>query len=427
MPPHLPSENHTSIIGRVPFFYGFIILAVSALAIFVSGPGQTYSVSIFVDPIIKEFGWSRTLVSGLYTGGSLTAGVLMILVGRLLDKYGARIMITVAGILFGLAALWMGSVDSPLKLYVGFAAIRTLGQGSLTLIPTTLIALWFIRLRGRVTAIGVLGGAISAAVFPILIHNLITNMDWQGAWQVLAYIIWGALLIPAVFLIRRSPESVGLLPDGRPPIAEDNEEKSRVIDEVNFTLSEALKTRTFWLLLFASAAQPLIGTALAFHQISLLGSRGISAGMAASVFSFIAPAQILGTFSAGFLADKYPNRYLLVIGQGVLILAMLLTFIISAPWQAFLYGAVNGFGAGFIMTVGSVIWPNYFGRMNLGSIRGVAMAGMVIFAALGPLPFGLIFDLTDSYSLAILIFLALPVSCAVAALLARPPRRREME
>ncbi len=208
---------------------------------------------------------------------------------------------------------------------------------------------------------------------------------------------------------------------------EDDKEKGRVETEVNLTLNEALKSRSFWLLLFGSAPQPLIGTALAFHQISLLGNRGIPAGTAASVFSFVAPAQILGTFIAGFLADKYPNRYLLVVGQGFLIIAMLLTFMISEPWHAFLYGAVSGFGAGFIMTVGSVIWPNYFGRRHLGSIRGVAMAGMVIFAALGPLPFGLIFDLTGSYSMAILIFLFLPVSGAVAAMLARPPRRREIE
>ena len=133
------SAGRTSIVARVPFFYGWVILAVSALGIFISGPGQTYSVSIFVDPIISDLGWSRTMVSGLYTAGSLTAGAVMILVGRLLDRYGARVMMTSVGILFGLAALWMSSVDHPVKLYAGFAAIRILGQGSLTLIPTTAI------------------------------------------------------------------------------------------------------------------------------------------------------------------------------------------------------------------------------------------------------------------------------------------------
>ncbi len=202
------SYGRLSIAGRVPFFYGWVILIVSALAIFVSGPGQTYSVSIFVDHIISDMGWSRTMVSGLYTAGSFTAGVVMIFMGRLLDKYGARIMMTSVCILFGFAAIWMSQVDHLLKLYAGFTFIRILGQGSLTLIPTTLIALWFIRRRGRAIAFGSIGGALSAATFPILIHTLITNTGWRNVWLVLAVIIWLTLLLPAFLLVRRSHESV---------------------------------------------------------------------------------------------------------------------------------------------------------------------------------------------------------------------------
>ncbi|MFC1933435.1 MFS transporter [Chloroflexota bacterium] len=418
-----PAGGKTPLVLRTPFFYGWVILAVSSLAIFVSGPGQTYSASIFVDPIIADLGWSRTMVSGLYTAGSLTAGVVMILVGRLLDRLGARIMMVVVCVLFGLAAVWMSSVDHPLKLYAGYAALRTLGQGSLTLIPTTLIALWFVRRRGKAIAIGTLGGALSVAAFPILIHNLISNMGWRSSWLVLAAVIWGVLLLPVILLVRRSPESVGLLPDGRSPASETqaNKEGADAFDEIHWTLGEALRTKTFWLLIVAGLAQPLIGTALTFHQISLLAGKGISSVVAASVFGIIAPMQILGNFVAGFLADRFSNRRLLAIGQGFLGISMLWTFLISSTWQAFFYGALMGVSNGFIMTVYTVIWPNYYGRLHLGSIRGVATAAMVAFAALGPLPFGWIFDLTGSYSLAILIFLVLPVTCAVAAFLARPP------
>ena len=422
------SAGRTSIVARVPFFYGWVILAVSALGIFISGPGQTYSVSIFVDPIISDLGWSRTLVSGLYTVGSLTAGAVMILVGRLLDRYGARVMMTSVGILFGLAALWMSSVDHPVKLYAGFAAIRILGQGSLTLIPTTAIALWFVRWRGKATAIGALGAALSQAAFPILIHILIGNIGWRNAWLVLAFIIWAVLLLPAAVLVRRSPESVGLLPDGQhiQSLEQAGNGKGNVVQEINLTLSEALRTRTLWLLLFANSAQPLIATALIFHHISLLASKGIPSGVAASVFGIMAPMSILGNFVAGFMADRFSNRYLLAVGQGLLAVTMLLTFLIASAWQAFLYGAVMGLSTGFLMTISAVIWPNYYGRLHLGSIRGVATAGMVAFAALGPLPFGFIFDLTGSYSLATLIFLALPVSCAIAAFMAHPPRKGEI-
>ncbi len=385
--------------------------------------------SIFVDHIISDMGWSRTMVSGLYSAGSFTAGAAMIFVGRLLDKYGARIMMVSACILFGFAAIWMSQVDHLLKLYFGFAFLRILGQGSLTLIPTTLIALWFIRRRGKAIAIASLGGALSAAVFPILIHTLIADSGWRNVWLVLAVIIWSVLLLPALLLVRRSPESAGVLPDGQSLSPEQQLESSnpKNILESNLSLGEALRKRTFWLLIIAGSSQPLIGTALTFHQISLLASKGIPAITAASVFSVIAPMQILGTFTSGFLADRFSNRYLLALGQGFLVATMLFTFLISSTWQAFLYGAMMGFSGGFIMTVGAVIWPNYYGRLHLGSIRGAATASMVGFAALGPLPFGWIYDLTGSYSLAILVFLPLPVLCAIAALLARPPDKNQAE
>ncbi|MFC1898842.1 MFS transporter [Chloroflexota bacterium] len=420
-------SNRYSIVSRIPFYYGWIILAASALTRFISSPGQTYLISVFIDPIISELRWSRTLISSLYTAGSLTAGVAVIFVGRLLDRYGARFVLLTVGVLFGFAALWMSAVDNPIKLYIGFAALRTLGQGSLGLITSTLIALWFVRLRGRATAFAAIGGAIGMATFPVMAHALINNTDWRNAWVVMAFIIW-IVMVPIIFLVHRSPESVGLLPDGKTR-KQPNEQTANMdvlmstTREVAFSLSEALRTRTFWLLLFVSSALPLISTGLSFHQISFLTSKGIQTSVATAVFSIIGPSQLLGTFTAGFMADRFPNRYLLVIGQVLLGTVMLWTFIITTSWQVFVYGAMLGLSTGFIMTVSAVIWPNYYGRLHLGSIRGVSVAGTVAFAALGPLPFGLIYDITGDYSLAIFILLALPVLCAVAAFLAFPPKK----
>ena len=421
--------RRSSIISRTPFFYGWVILAASALTRFISSPGQSYLISVFINPIISDLEWSRTLVSGLYTAGSLTAGVAMIFVGRLLDRYGARTMLLAVGILFGFTALWMSTVDHPVKLYFGFAALRTLGQGSLSLIPSTLIALWFVRLRGRAMAIGGIGEAIGMATFPIIALALISNTDWRNAWVVLALVIL-VIMVPIVLFVRRSPESVGLLPDGKPaPQLKEQtaDAQASTAQETDFSLSEALHTRTFWLLLFATSALPLISTGLAFHQISLLTNKGMQPGVATAVFSIIGPLQLLGAFIAGFMADRFPNRYLLVIGQVLLGMAMVWTFLITSAWQAFIYGAILGLSMGFIMNVTAVIWPNYYGRLHLGSIRGVSMASTVAFAALGPLPFGLVYDITGGYSLAILVLLVLPVSCAVAALLALPPKKRRSE
>ena len=179
-----------------------------------SGPGQTYGVSVFVDPIIDDLGWSRTMVSGMYTAGSLTAATTMIFVGRLLDKFGARSLMAIVAMLFGLAAMWMSNVQSVIHLYLGFAALRTLGQGSLSLIPTTLVSIWFVRHRGKVTSVYSLAMAASQASFPPLIYLLVTNLGWRNAWVILGILIWSILVIPSLVLVRRSPESVGLLPDG---------------------------------------------------------------------------------------------------------------------------------------------------------------------------------------------------------------------
>jgi MFS family permease len=397
------------------------MLGVAGMGMFASGPGQTYTVSLFVNPIIDELGWSRTTVSGLYTAGSLTAAATMFLVGRLLDRYGARVMLPVVVALFGIALIFMSNASQQWHLYVGFAAIRTLGQGSLTLIPTTVIAFWFVRLRGRVMALNTLGGVASQAAFPPLIHVLISAFGWRSAWVALAFIVWGLLLVPAILLVRRSPESVGLLPDGddAPP---EQQSASPVAREINFTVPEALKTRAFWLLILAGSSQSLIGTALVFHHVSVMDSRGLDAVVAASALSVIAPGALAGTFLAGFLCDRFPNRFVLAGGPLILIFSMLLTLVMAHSWQAIVYGVSLGLGGGIMMTTSAVIWPNYYGRKHLGSIRGVVTSGMVAAAALGPLPFGFLFDISSSYTLAVLIFLTLPVTCAIAAFMATPPQ-----
>ena len=417
------TTTHThgrSIAHRTPFYYGWVILAIASLSVFASGPGQTFTVSVFVDPMIAELGWSRSLISGLYALGSVTAAVVVIAVGRLLDRFGARVMLVAVGIVFGLAVIWMSRVGSAFDMYLGFTAIRTLGQGSLTLIPTTLVAIWFVRARGRATALVAIGGAAGAAIFPLLNHGLIVQFGWRGAWVALAFVIWGFVVIPALLLVRRSPESVGLRPDGERAETPSGDVRGAHADG-DFTLRQASRTRAFWLLLLAGSSQSLISTALTFHNTSFLGGKGVEPGFAAATLTVMAVVMIAGGFAAGFLNDRLPNRFVLAGGQLLLLTAMLFTFVISAGWLALVYGAIMGVSAGVLMNTVTVIWANYYGRRHLGSVRGVAMTGMMTFAAVGPLPFSLLHDLSGSYDLAVLVFLALPVICVAAAFLAVEP------
>ncbi|MFC1935588.1 hypothetical protein ACFLX9_02345 [Chloroflexota bacterium] len=208
-------------------------------------------------------------------------------------------------------------------------------------------------------------------------------------------------------------------------------------------------TRAFWLLLFAGSSQSLISIALVFNNDSLITSKGLDSGVAASIFTAMAPTALAGTFLAGFLLDRYPNRYVLALAQGLLAAPMLWSFLIAQAWHALIYGGMLGLAGGFFLTTTSVIWPNYYGRSNLGSIRGVATTAMVAFAALGPMPFAFLFDRYESYATAMVafaalgpmpfaflfdryesyatamgLFLILPVLCMIAALAASPPAAR---
>jgi cyanate permease len=258
--------------------------------------------------------------------------------------------------------------------------------------------------------------------FPPLIHSLVADHGWRGAWIGLAIVVWVVLIPVAIVLVRRSPESIGLHADGV-VITVGTALKADDAEGSEWSTGQAMRTRAFWLILVATSSQSLISTALVFHQVDVLGSRGFSAGFSAAVLSVMGPASFAGVLIAGLLADHYPNRYLLAVGQLFMMGAMALVIFLGEPWLAMLYGATLGFASGFTMTVSAVIWPNYFGRRHIGSIRGIATTMMVAAAALGPLPLALGFDLTGSYSTILGLALVLPAACGVMAYAARPPIR----
>lgn len=358
----------------------------------------------------------------LYSAGSISAVVGAVLAGRAFDRFGARATLTGVAALFGLGLFMMGRVSSPIHLFFGFFAIRSLGQTALSLVCTSMVGVWFVRLRGRATAATMLAAPASQAILPPIVYLIIATGGWRSAWEVMGIAVWVILIPPALLLVRRSPESVGLLPDG------DRRRPVRMLDspvrEESWTVGEAVRTRAFWLLTFAAFPLSLIGTALTFHHISLMKSSGIEENVAAGILSVMAVVALVSTAIAGYLVDRFPTRFILVAGQVLMVLAMMWVLVVSSAWQGFIYGALLGAAQGLFSTANIVIWPNYFGRRYIGNIRGAAAIGMVVAGGLGPLPFGILFEATNSYDAAILGFVALPVICGVAALAAVPPVKR---
>ena len=408
---------------ETPFFYGWVIVLIAGLAIYFSGPGQTFNVSVYIDSYINEFGWSRTTVSSMYSMGTFSAGMLMGIVGKLFDKYGHRKMTVVIAIGFGAALFFMSTINSVAMLFIGFFLIRLLGQGSMGLIGGTLVPQWFIRRKGRAMSFVSVFGALSMATFPAMNIWLIQRVGWQNGWRTWTLVLWLVVAPLFYFFIRTRPEDVGLYPDNEKLPQIDGE--VTVIEEESWTLSEALKTRSFWLVNYITVIPSAIITGCVFHQISILGQSGLSPEAAALISSVTSLINLPIVLLAGGLADKYPLKYLMAITQGLLLTMVGVLYMADSMTLVLVYGVIMGVQIGIQAIVRSVIWPDYFGRKHLSTIRGVNMMAGVIGSALGPLPFGYAFDVCGGYSEVLLISMIFPLAGVFLGLLAKKPVKTE--
>lgn len=408
-------------------YYGWIIVFIAGLGVFFSGPGQTYSNSAFIDQYIDYFGWSRSEVSGLYSAATLVAGMIMVFVGRFIDRFGQRAMMVIVGTLFALACFFNSTVSSMWMLAVGFFLIRLLGQGSMSLIPNTLVAQWFVKKRGRAFSFMTLGSFASAMLFPIMNTWLIQTWDWQFAWR-----FWGVALlvifVPIAFIfVRNKPEDMGLAPDGH--INSKQEQVKPVLTteiadvSEDWTLAEAAKTRAFWAILICVGIPAMVNTGITFHMVSIFNANGLSMELAATILGMMAFVGIPMSFVSGFITEKVKTNYLLAIVFIIQFIYLLLLIVTKNVFLAILFGLIWGISGGLERIALNIIWPNYFGRAHIGSISGVGTTIAVLGSSFGPLPFGIGFDLFNSYTQVLLFSLIFPVIGVICALLAKKPEK----
>lgn len=404
------------------------MLAVSTLGMFLSAPGQSFSVAAFIDPMLNDLGLLRTDYSIAYLIAGLVGGALLPGIGLLLDRVGARVLLPTLGLLLGLACLWMSSIGTLVGLSVGFTLIRSIGQGAVTLASTWLVGEWFQQRRGLAMGVVGLGGAASVMTIPQLNDWMIDEYGWRMAWWGLATMVWCGLVLPALLLVRDRPEPLGLLSDGRwhddqlDPSSPSLQTSLEDSQEVDLTVGQAVRLSSFWKLLAVWCTTSMVGTGLIFHQVSLLATHGVARDDALLLLGMQA---LVGTGSgvlAGFLTDMGFERFLLGASMLFLSLAIGLMLWMPDPRWALAYAGLMGLQGGIIRTAGTAVWINYYGRTSQGAIRGVAMAAAVVAAACGPLPLALSWDWTGSYSVSLIVFGVLPLLAGTGVLTARSPR-----
>jgi MFS family permease len=409
-----------------PFFYGWLIVGMAAGINFFTGPGQTYSVSTFIDSYINEYGWSRSQVSSMYSTGTLLAGLLMGVVGGIYDRLGHRLTTALLAILFGFACIGMSYVNSVSMLFAGFFFIRLLGQGSLGLSGSTLVPQWFIKNRGKAFSLMALGGTISQALLPPLNIWLISIFGWRASWIFWGLILWVVTAPLAAVFIRNKPEDVGLRPDNLESSAYFDKPGDALTFEEAWTPKEALRTKTFWLLIFCTMVPSAIVTGLIFHQVSIMSRVGLSPGTAALIISIMAIVRLPVLLIAGPIADRVPPRYLLAGTLGMLLASIAVLYSMNSIYLAIIYALLLGVRMGIQGVVIGVIWPDYFGRRYISSIRGLTFMADVVGSAIGPLVFGVAYDMFGGYNQAMLISMIFPALGIAFAFLATKPSKRIM-
>jgi MFS family permease len=412
--------------------YGIVILAFAALSNFMSGPGQTHSMGTFAGPMATDLGLSQTTYSTAYMIATALAALNYSLLGRIIDRHGARSLMAIGAAALGAACCLMSAVpqDFIIVLYAGMFFCRLLGQGLLSLVATWLVGEWFEKRRGLAMGIAGLGGSLSVMVTPGFSHTMIGLYGWRETWLMLAAILWISTVIPSLLFVRNRPEDVGLLPDlGRP--GNDPDEVSVVapvvanseISQLNWTVAEALRTATFWKLLAGVASWGMIGTGLVFYQAEVLAPAGVPTHYAYWLLAIQAATAILSSLIAGYFTGIIPARYLICLSVCGLAAAVSLLLTMTNPWMAIPYAVMIGINGGILRSTGMVVWVNFYGRKNQGAIAGTAMSISAIASACGPLPLALASDHFGSHQPALVIFLVIAVLAACAVFTARPPQK----
>ena len=396
------------------FFYGWIIVGIANIGIFSSGPGQSHTFSVFVEPISKDLQLSSASIASAYGLATLIAAFLLPYMGKIIDKYGARVSLIIISIILGVSCIFFGAASNFLMLTVGFGFLRFFGQGSLMLGCANLVSQWFDSKRGFAMSLMALGFGMSMAIHPPLSQFLIDEYGWKYAWIFLGISTW-IIMVPALFILAwNNPEQIGLKQDGAKQF-NFKTNKIEVIEGLNLT--EAFKEYSFYILASMWFGMAMLVTTLHFYQVTILTSQGITTEFAANLFTVSAIAMVIFMPLVGKFFDNYPTKYVLATGLLINSISLLsITFSSNEAYSLF-YATSFGINNAFSMTMFGYIWPRYFGRKYLGSIQGIGQMIGVIGASLGPLPVGFAIDYFGSSLVTIRYLSIYPIIMAIVIIL----------
>ena len=418
---------------RRPFYGWWIVLGAVVGQFAAMGVAGQIS-GVFLRPMTDDLGWAAADYTLGTSAAFVAGGIAGFFVGPFVDRYGARPLMLIGGVMYGLALVGISRVNEVWQ----FIALQTLAGGLGfamvgPLVVNVTLSKWFVLRRGWAITIGSMGVSLAALIMPVAMTAVVDANGWRTGYAVMGVLVW-CLVIPVALLMRRTPEDYGLQPDGKeeaaePTAAELAQRAAMQRDFANsYTRSEAVRTGALWMLVVGFGLNMAAVSAFLVHAIPFATDEAFTRAEAASAFSAVGLANFSSKFVWGFGLQRFQVRNV-----------AFAAFLASASGTGLLIAAVNlealpllvagflawGFGFGGTIPIGEFVWARYFGRRYLGAVRSVGQPVTILLGSLGPISLALYYDASGSYGWAFAGLAASYVLGGSLILLSREPQRPE--
>ena len=432
-PPPQQKPKTPLLVRRTPFFYGWVIVALTFSTSMVTAGISGYGLSFFVVPMSEALGVTRAEFSSI-TLFRLAAIPLVPFLGMLVDRReGPRLVIVIGSTAAGLSLIASSFVQNMWQFYLTFGiffGIAMMAMGG-QLVGPAVLAKWFVKRRARVMAISAIGISGGGFIIAPIAGQLVEQFGWRDSWVILGI---GMILIiaPAAgLLMRRQPSDVGLMPDGigqAQPRADAA--AGHGVDavpagepyEYPWTVREATRTRAFWVLLAAQVLSLSSLMPILFHQVAYMQDKGFSLGDATLAATTLAGFAIVGKIVYGTIVERVQVRWVLALSMIPAGLSVLLLVAGSSVEYLMAYAVVHGLTMGGFMPLMNVALAQYFGRQHMGAIRGAFTPLANIVGSVTPFAVGWMWQLFGNYDIAFIMAGGGWFLGGIVVLLARQPR-----
>lgn len=376
-----------------PFYYGWVNLAIAALAMVGTLPGRTQGLGLITEPLLTDLQIDRVFFARINLWATLIGSLFCLGIGRMIDRFGSRVVLTIVTVTLGAVVLLMSGAKEVASLALLITLTRGLGQSALSVISITMVGQWFVRRLS--SAMGVYTIVLSLGfmlAFP-LVGATVINYGWRTAWTGIGLVLLLGLAPLGWLLVRRTPEACGLSLDGERAV-----ENSAANDTTGHTLLQALSTPAFWIFGLASSVYGLTASGIGLFNESILAERGFDASTYHRTLVIGALTALFGNFLGGWLAAKWSMNRLMALAMALLAGSLFALPHVTTQAHVVAYALVMGLAGGFVIVIFFTFWSRAFGRAHLGKIQGAAQALTVLASAVGPLLLAECVTRTGSYA-----------------------------